>query len=101
MIEQARFSVAPIMDRGITHFRFAGARQRSVRRAADDRLNFAHLKFPYVENHLNFIVDFHLVYAAVIVYPIAHRAGHVWGLDGLLEQLHMVDHYPALRPLVE
>jgi thiosulfate dehydrogenase (quinone) large subunit len=61
---------------------------------------FAHLEFPYVENHLNLIVDFHLVYAAVLVYLIAHRAGHVWGLDGLLEQLQMAEHYPALRPLV-
>ena len=61
---------------------------------------FAHLEWPYVENHLSLIVDFHLVYAAVLIYLIAHRAGHVWGLDGLVEQLHMVEHYPALRPLV-
>lgn len=60
----------------------------------------AHLEWPYVENHLNFIVDFHLVYAAVIVYLIAHRAGHVWGLDGFLEDMHLVERYPALRPLV-
>ena len=53
-----------------------------------------------MENHLNFIIDFHLVYATVIVYLIAHRAGHVWGLDGFLEDMHMVDRYPALRPLV-
>ena len=60
----------------------------------------AHLEWPYVENHLNFIIDFHLVYATVIIYLIAHRAGHVWGLDGFLEDLHVVEHYPALRPLV-
>jgi len=60
----------------------------------------AHLEWPYVENHLNFIIDFHLVYATVIVYLIAHRAGHVCGLDGFLEDVHMVDRYPALRPLV-
>ena len=61
---------------------------------------FAHLEWPYVENHLNFVVDFHLVYAVVIVYLIAHRAGHVWGLDGFLEGMRMIEHYPALRPLI-
>jgi thiosulfate dehydrogenase (quinone) large subunit len=60
---------------------------------------FAHMEFPYIENHLNFLVDFHLVYATVIVYLIAHRAGHVWGLDGLVERLRMVEQRPALRPL--
>jgi len=61
---------------------------------------FAHMEFPFIENHLNYIVDFHLVYATVIAYLIAHRAGHVWGLDGLLEHTHMVERFPALRPLV-
>jgi len=61
---------------------------------------FAHMKFPYIENNLNYLVDYHLVYATVIVYLIAHRAGHVWGLDGLIERLHLVDAHPALRPLV-
>ena len=60
----------------------------------------AHLEWPYVENHLNFVVDFQLVYAVVVVYLIAHRAGHVWGVDGLIEDLHMVEHYPALRLVV-
>jgi thiosulfate dehydrogenase (quinone) large subunit len=60
----------------------------------------AHLEWPYVENHLNFVVDFHLVYATVIVYLIAHRAGHIWGLDGFLERMHMVERYPTLRALV-
>ena len=60
----------------------------------------AHLEWPYVENRLNFVVDFHLVYAAVIVYLIAHRAGHVLGLDGFLDDTHIPERYPALRPLV-
>lgn len=62
--------------------------------------HFAHMDWPFIENHLNLFVDFHLVYATVIVYLIAHNAGHVLGLDGLLERLHVVDHLPALRPLV-
>ena len=61
---------------------------------------FAHMEFPYVENKLNYLIDFHLVYAAVIVYLVAHRAGHVWGLDGLVERLGMTAGMPALRPLV-
>jgi thiosulfate dehydrogenase [quinone] large subunit len=61
---------------------------------------FAHMQWPFIEDHLNFLVDFHLVYATVLVYLIAHNAGHVWGLDGLLERLHFVERHPALRPLV-
>ena len=61
---------------------------------------FAHMNFPYIESSVNFLVDYHLVYATVIVWLIAHRAGHVWGLDGLVERMHMVDHYPALKSLV-
>ncbi len=61
---------------------------------------FAHMDWPFIENHLNLFVDFHVVYAIVIVYLMAHDAGHVWGLDGLLERLHVVERIPALRPLV-
>src|SRR5579864_3516162 len=62
--------------------------------------HFAHMDWPFIENHLNLFVDFHLVYATVIIYLIVHNAGHVWGLDGLLERLHVVERHPALRPLV-
>jgi thiosulfate dehydrogenase (quinone) large subunit len=61
---------------------------------------FAHMKFPYIEEHVNFLVDYHLVYATVIVYLIVHRAGHVWGLDELVERMRLVDQYPALRPVL-
>jgi thiosulfate dehydrogenase [quinone] large subunit len=61
---------------------------------------FAHMQFPFIEDHTNFLVDYHLVYATVIVYLIAHRAGHVWGLDGAVESFHIVENHPALRPLV-
>lgn len=62
--------------------------------------HFAHMDWPFIEDHLNLFVDFHLVYATVIVYLMAHNAGHVFGLDGLLERLHVVERHPALRPLV-
>ena len=60
---------------------------------------FAHMDWPYIENHLNFCVDFHLVYAVVIVYLVAHHAGHVWGLDGMVERLSLVAHNQVLKPL--
>ena len=60
----------------------------------------AHMDFPYIENTNNFIVDYHLVYAGVLVYLIAKRAGHVWGLDGLVEQMPFIERHPVLRPLV-
>jgi len=61
---------------------------------------FAHMKFPYIEEPVNFLVDYHLVYATVIVWLTAHRAGHVWGLDGLVERMHLVERHPVLEPLV-
>src|SRR5215469_14726281 len=60
----------------------------------------AHMDFPYVENVNNLLIDYHIVYAGVLVYLIAKRAGHVFGLDGLLERIHLTEHYPALRPLL-
>ncbi len=60
----------------------------------------AHMDFPYIENVNNYLIDYHIVYSGVLVYLIVKRAGHVLGLDGLIERWHVVDHYPALRPLV-
>jgi thiosulfate dehydrogenase [quinone] large subunit len=60
----------------------------------------AHLDFPYVETKLNFIMDYHLVYAGVIIYLIAVRAGHVYGLGGYVEKLAVIAENPFLRPLV-
>jgi thiosulfate dehydrogenase (quinone) large subunit len=60
----------------------------------------AHMDFPYIENVNNYLIDYHIVYAGVVVYLIVKRAGHVFGLDGLLEKLHLTQEYPVLRPLV-
>jgi thiosulfate dehydrogenase (quinone) large subunit len=60
----------------------------------------AHMDFPFIENVNNYLVDYHIVYSGVLVYLIIKRTGHVFGLDGLLERMHMVEQYPALRPLV-
>jgi thiosulfate dehydrogenase [quinone] large subunit len=61
--------------------------------------HFAHMEWPFIENHLNLFVDFHFVYAIVIVYLIAHHAGRVWGLDGAVERLPVVAHNQFLKLL--
>jgi thiosulfate dehydrogenase (quinone) large subunit len=60
----------------------------------------AHMDFPYIENANNFIVDYHIVYSVVLVYLIAKHAGHVCGLDGLVENMPFMAQHPRLRPLV-
>ena len=57
----------------------------------------AHMDFPYVENVNSFLIDFHVVYAGLVVYLMLKRAGHVFGLDGLAEKLAIVQRTPALR----
>ena len=59
----------------------------------------AHMDFPYIENTNNFLLDFHIVYAGVLGYLIAKRAGHVWGLDAWVEKLPLMTRHPVLRPL--
>jgi len=61
---------------------------------------FAHMDWPFIENTNNFVVDYHLVYAGVLTYLIAKKAGHVFGLDGWAENLAFVREHPALKPLV-
>ena len=60
----------------------------------------AHMDWPFVENTTNFVFDYHLVYAGVLIYLIVKRAGHVWGLDGWAENLGFFKQHPSLKPLV-
>jgi thiosulfate dehydrogenase [quinone] large subunit len=60
----------------------------------------AHMDWPFIENANNFIVDYHIVYAGVLVFLIGKHAGHVWGLDGWVEKLPLIARHPNLRPLV-
>lgn len=60
----------------------------------------AHLDFPYVSNKLNFIVDEHIVYAGVLIFLIVKSAGHIWGLDGIVSRMRVVEDHPEIRPLV-
>jgi thiosulfate dehydrogenase [quinone] large subunit len=61
---------------------------------------FAHMDWPFIENTNNFIVDYHLVYAGVLVYLVVKRAGHVFGLDSWVEKLAFLKQHPSLKPLV-
>jgi thiosulfate dehydrogenase (quinone) large subunit len=60
----------------------------------------AHMDFPYIENPNNFIVDYHIVYAAVLGYLVYKSAGHVWGLDALAARVPLFRDGQALHPLV-
>ena len=60
----------------------------------------AHMDWPFIENKNNFIVDYHLVYAGVLVLLIVKQAGHVWGLDALAEKLTFFKRHPRLRAAV-
>ncbi|MGP0088845.1 MAG: DoxX family membrane protein [Xanthobacteraceae bacterium] len=60
----------------------------------------AHMDWPYIEDTNNFILDYHLVYAGVLVFLIGKHAGHVFGLDGWAERLPLFVRHPSLRPLV-
>ena len=57
---------------------------------------FAHMDWPFIENTNNLIIDYHLVYGGVLVYLIVKRAGHVYGLDGWMENLDFFRQHPAL-----
>jgi thiosulfate dehydrogenase (quinone) large subunit len=60
---------------------------------------FAHMDWPFIENTNNLIVDYHVVYAGVLVYLVVKKAGHVWGLDGSVGKLQIVREHPGLKPL--
>ena len=61
---------------------------------------FAHMDFPYIENVNNLVVDYHIVYIGCLAYVVARQAGHVLGLDGVVEKLSMVEAHPRLAALV-
>lgn len=60
----------------------------------------AHMDFPYIENVNSYLVDYHIIYALVLAYLIAKRAGHVFGLDAVVERLFGEPQNPVMRWLV-
>lgn len=61
----------------------------------------AHMDWPYIDSPENFILDFHLVYAAVLIYLMANNAGRVWGLDAWLARLPIVARHSWVHSLVD
>jgi thiosulfate dehydrogenase [quinone] large subunit len=50
----------------------------------------AHMDFPYIESHVNLIIDYHIVYATLTTWLVVVNAGHVCGLDGWLADRRML-----------
>jgi thiosulfate dehydrogenase (quinone) large subunit len=59
----------------------------------------AHMDWPFIEDKNNFIIDYHLVYAGVLIMLIVKQAGHVWGLDALAGKLTFFKQHPSLRAI--
>jgi thiosulfate dehydrogenase [quinone] large subunit len=57
----------------------------------------AFMDFPYVGGADNFVVDFHFVYAILLFFLVAARAGHVFGLDPVAARAFAG--HPALKTL--
>lgn len=53
----------------------------------------AHMDFPYIESHVNLLLDYHIVYATLTAWLVAMNAGHVWGLDGWLANRGAANHH--------
>lgn len=60
---------------------------------------FPVLEFPYIGTH-SFIVDEHVIYALVLVYFAAVRAGRAWGLEKWCSGLPVCSKFPKLRALL-
>ena len=54
------------------------------------------LDFPYPNPH-SYIVDEHIIYAAVLFLFATLRAGRVWGLENWCSNLPICSQYPRLR----
>jgi thiosulfate dehydrogenase [quinone] large subunit len=50
----------------------------------------AHMDFPYIETHVNLVVDYHIVYATLTAWLVVANAGPVWGLDASLADRRML-----------
>lgn len=60
----------------------------------------AHMDFPYIDTPTDFLIDYHIVYAVLLVFLVVNRAGHVFGLDAMAEKNTWVTGRPWLRSLV-
>jgi len=56
-----------------------------------------HMDFPYIDNVNNLLIDEHVIIALALGLLIVRRAGHVWGLDGVVARLDRVRRSFGLR----
>jgi thiosulfate dehydrogenase [quinone] large subunit len=56
----------------------------------------AHMDFPYISDHNNFIIDFHIVYVVVLIYLSVKSAGRYFGLDGIIAKMPAAQNNPTL-----
>ncbi|MBP1849787.1 DoxX family protein [Rhizobium halophytocola] len=59
----------------------------------------AHMDFPYISDHNNFIIDYHIIYGVVLVYLSAKSAGRYWGLDGFIAETPYFHSHPGTRKI--
>jgi thiosulfate dehydrogenase [quinone] large subunit len=62
-------------------------------------LYYLALPFPY-PNPQSFIVDQHIIYAAILLYLGVMRAGKTYGLEVLCSKLPICEKFPKLRKLL-
>ena len=60
---------------------------------------FPALQLPYAGDHA-YIIDDHIIYALLLLYLAAARAGRVWGLERWCSNLPICARFPALRRLL-
>lgn len=73
-----------------------GVRLSSVLGAVLMLLYYFPLGFPYPDAH-SYIVDEHIIYASMLLFFAAIRAGKVWGLENWCSSLPFCSRFPKLR----
>ena len=59
---------------------------------------FPAVEFPFVGH--GFIVDEHIVYALILLFFAAIRAGRIWGLEERCSNLPICSRFPKLRSIL-
>ena len=59
---------------------------------------FPALEFPYIKP-FSFLVDEHIIYALILLFFMAVKAGRVWGFDSVCANFPICKRYPKLHAL--
>lgn len=51
----------------------------------------AHMEFPHIESQVNLIIDYHIVYATLMLWLVMVNTGNVYGLDGWIAEQRRTD----------